>query len=94
MLWTQGLLLCVAPGQDSLSGHEGPGSLGGLAWTKALVHNDGSGCDFVSECSLLFPGIPGNVEVRKVPDSMFWRPCECVCGMVFNFTLKFVEDFL
>lgn len=68
---TRATAVRVAPGQGSLSGHEGPGSLGGLAWMKVLVHNDGSGCDFVSECLLLFPGIPGNVEVRKVPDCMF-----------------------
>ncbi len=52
----------VAPGQGSLSGHEGADSLGGLAWMKVLVLNDGSGCDFVSQCSLwlsAFPRDPG-----------------------------------
>lgn len=72
----------VAPGQGSLSGHEGADSLGGLAWMKALVLSDGSGCDFVSERSLrlsaFFPWIPGEMEVREVPVSVFWGLCVCV----------------
>ncbi len=72
----------VAPGQGSLSGHEGADSLGGLAWMKALVLNDGSGCDFVSECSLWLSAFSQGSWVRWRSgrfQSVCFGDCVCVC---------------
>lgn len=71
----------VAPGQGSLSGHEGAGSLGGLAWMKALVLNDGSGCDFVSECSLWLSAFSQGSRVMRRSErlqSVCFGDCVCV----------------
>lgn len=72
----------VAPGQGSLSGHKGADSLGGLAWMKALVLNDWSGCDFVSEYSLWLSAFSQGSRVRWRSErfqSVCSGDCMCVC---------------